>query len=158
MINRTTQVLPSEVPRRLAGVEKLVRDFKNKQFIGADTLQVGRVPDVGVLANNVTIAAAGAATFLVNLTPTSSTLSLWNFALSVYVDNDDPNYRFPNGPSISAAQRSMRLYNWLDWADSSDSTNFRCYKVRIENFDSGSHTYYLKFRAYLPYLPGTTAT
>ena len=101
-----------------------------------------------VTTGSTTIAAGSAASFIATTYPSASRLSLWNFLFSIYVDTNDDHYVFPNGASLTSAQRNLRITQWLDWADSSDIDNVRVHKIRLENTDSSSHTYYLYYKGY----------
>lgn len=128
-----------------------VSDPKIRQKIGVTSVPKG-VNDV--VSGSITIAANTTRTFIVTITPADQNLNLWNFLFSVVVDDisrdsdGNYNYIFPEGPLLSDAQRNMRIIHWIDWAKSSDLTNIRVHKIRIENDDSSSHTYYLYYKAY----------
>lgn len=118
-------------------------------------LAVYSLPNINtVYSTSLTITAGMARTFNITVTPTNKELGLWNFLVSVVVDDitkDSGNnflYLFPSGSAITAAQRQLRLMHWHDWAESNDRTNMRMIKTRIENFDTADHTYYLYFKAY----------
>lgn len=101
-----------------------------------------------VLTGNTTIGAGAAITFVITIFPSGSRLSLWNHLFSVAIDTNDSDHIFPAGASLSADQRKLRISQWIDWADSSDVSNIRVHKIRLENFDASSHTYYLYYKAY----------
>lgn len=110
--------------------------------------------------SSTTISAGSAATFLVTTIPVNSILGIWNWLFSIYVDvpgsggGGGPNltadlaYIFPDGTSLTAAQRNLTLMQWIDWAESSDTSNIRVHKIRLANNDSSSHTYTLRYKAY----------
>lgn len=100
------------------------------------------------LQGSTSLASNAAATFNVTITPADSRLSLWNYLISVRVDVDDDDHLFPSGDALTSEQRALRLYNWIDFAESSDLSNMRKYKIRLENSGAETHTYYLLFKAY----------
>lgn len=149
--------------RRLTNTVKeqsrYIRELKTPQPIGADVLDVSIIPFIGTLGASITLGAGSVGSFVATITPADSTLTLWNFLFSIAIDAADfANNLFPSGPSVTPAMRNMRLYNWIDWASSSDVSNTRVFNMRVENYDTSSHTYYLALRAYLPKLPGSTAS
>lgn len=78
----------------------------------------------------------------------SQRLTLWDFLYSVRIDVNNNDHRFSNGASLTAAQRNLRMFGWVDFIESSDRQNIRTVKIRFENFDSSSHDYYLLFKGY----------
>jgi hypothetical protein len=154
-INRAEQKPEDRLIRDLDGIKQFQHELKaNPQPIGGDILRVEGVPAAYALAFT-TIPAGTAITFTFQVIPYQQTLTLWNFAFDVYVDTNDVAHQFPNGASLTSAQRSLRLYNWLSWGDSSDATNMRVFKVRVENTDASDHVYYVRIRAYIPKLTGS---
>jgi hypothetical protein len=101
-----------------------------------------------ILAATVSVPAGTIITISVTTTPESDDLSLWDFLFSFYIDVDAYTNIFSGGSALTAAQRKFRLSQWVDWADSSDRTNTRCHKIRMENYDVSDHTLYLKYKAY----------
>lgn len=106
----------------------------------------------------LTIVSGITKTLVITVTPGNNVLTLWNYLFTVTVDVADPvNYFFPGGSSLSAAQRNLRVYNWIDWANSNDTTNVRAFFIRLENYDTNSHDYYIYFRFYAPLNVGANA-
>ncbi len=153
-INKAQNGLDKRLVNDIAKIHRDLRELKTKQPIGADVLKVVGVPNgLGVLlAGPLTLLGGQSGTFNVTTTPSSQILTIWNFAFTVYVDNTTNAYQWPNGSSITVGSGNIFCVPWLDWADSSDTTNVRVFKVRISNEDPGAvtHSYYLRFKAYLP--------
>jgi hypothetical protein len=155
-VNKVNLRLDKRMTNNVKTLNRYVRELKTPQKAGADIITVAAVPFVGTLGGGITLPAGATGSFVVSITPADSTLTLWNFLFSIAIDVADfTNNVFPNGPSVTANMRSMRLYNWIDWATSSDTSNKRVVNIRIENTDTSSHDYYLALRSYLPELPGT---
>lgn len=160
-INRAENSLEDKLLNKLAGMERDIREMKSAiQPIGGDALDIEATPMVQ--AASLTIAAGGAATFNITAIPGSQTLTLWNFLWTMYIDGLADANQWPSNTAgtstLSAAQRSIRAFAWIDWADSSDSTNVRVHKIRVENPDTASHTVTIKLKAYLPRLTGAAAS
>lgn len=157
-INRAENSLENRQTRALVDLQRTSLELKTKtQQIGADVVAVQGIPEGGADGTgSITLATNSAATMNVTVTPANATLTLWNFLFDVRVDTNDYAYQFPNGSSLTTAQRQLRLYSWISWGDSSDTTNIRTFKVRVENYDTVSHTYYLTVRAYIPKLAGSS--
>lgn len=109
----------------------------------------------GVAFGSIMLTAGQALTGLFAFVPAGDKLSLWNILFSVVIDdnttltaNGQFNNLFPEGGGLTAGQRNCRVYNWIDWATSNDSRNQREIKIRIENDDTSTHTYYLYVKAY----------
>jgi len=159
-INKAENSLDKQLVNRIIALERAMRELKTAlQPIGADVLNVQPLPTGGyAYGGPVTLPAGQSTTFYAVFTPDSSILTLWNILASVYVDTNNPNNQFPNGSALSAGQLNMRQYMWIDFGDSSDFFNSRVFKVRIENTDTASHDYYVRIRAYLPTLSGSTTS
>lgn len=168
-INKVLNGSLSDPSRRVAALMKQmkrnIREMKTPQRIGGDVFNVQSIPDgnvvhvIGPLNLTASGGAAFSGTFIWFVTPNSQILTLWNFLPSVYVDPTiDPITGIPDvanllggsTASLTAGQRNCTFSPYIDWAESSDSTNMRAYKVRVVNFDSSSHAYYLAIRGYLP--------
>lgn len=157
MINRTNNRLEQSLVKKVTDNERAIRELKSAvQSVGGDALAVQSTSLL--FGGPLALAAGDAGTFVVTVFPASSTLTLWNFLFTVLVDGTTVNDAFPNGSNMTTAKRNMRLFNWIDWADSNDTTNVRVVKIRIENYDSSSHNYYIDFKAYYPKLSGTGAS
>jgi hypothetical protein len=136
-----------------------VRDIKKYHYVGTSSIPASPVDTFSLF---ITLPAGLNANFNITTTPLEQRLSIWNFTFTVCIDslNTDSEgffqYQFPNNqtaghPStslLSNAQQSCRITNWTDWATSSDIDNIRNNFIRLENLDSGSHDYYLFFKAY----------
>lgn len=155
-INRAENSLENRQTKAIVEMQRSSLELKTKtQQIGADVVAVQGIPSGGAATGSFTLATNSAATFTVTVTPTNQLLTLWNFLFDIRVDVNDADHQFPNGAALTTAQRQMRQYEWISWGDSSDTTNIRTFKVRVENYDTVSHDYYLVVRSYLPKLAGT---
>lgn len=129
-----------------------VQDPNFKRLTTVDT-----VPTSGLVAVSGTVPSGSKLNVIITTTPHSTDLAIWNFLYSTYVDTDDVAYAYPDGVSLTSAQRTMRTEQWVDWARSNDQTNKRKTYFRIENYDTASHTYYVKFKAYTTVGAGGTS-
>ena len=74
----------------------------------------------------------------------------WMFAIprfKIYVDTDnDPNYLFPYGPSLSGGQTNCVVSTWMadevDYTANTDNVRLLV-TLHLVNFDSSGHTYYI---------------
>lgn len=152
-VNRAEQGLDNKLVNDVRGLKRDMRELKTKQPIGADSITVIGVPEVGaLLAGPITIIAGSSLTLAVTTIPAGNTLTLWNFAFTIYVDGTSNDDQWPNGANMTLAKRELFVFDWFDWADSSDVTNIRVYKIRLRNSDPGgiTHDYYVRFKAYAP--------
>lgn len=149
-VNKAELQLQDKVIRTLASTRRDLDAIKTIQPIGADVLKAKGLPGAGYGSGNATIAAGNAVNFSLIFTPASQVLTLWNFSFTLYIDILDDAYQYPSGSSLTDPLRNLDMQCWHDWADSSDITNSRVYKVRVVNHDTNPHTYYIKLRAYLP--------
>lgn len=160
-INRAEQSINNRLVREVANNARDLRQLKSSiQPIGADILNVIRVPSGGYLFGGpVTLAAGEMVTFITTAVPSSDILTIWNFLHSIYVDSAvvDSAYNWPNGSSITSDMRKVECMAWIDWGTSSDDFNARTYKVHVINNGSSSHTVAIAVRAYLPSLSGVTS-
>lgn len=168
--NVTTLSLEQHLQQSLKRLESEFLQFKNRQPVGGDVLIVQGYPDNNQvqLIGPLTLGAYGSSspffigTFIYNVSPANQTLTLWNFSSTLYVDPTiNPVSGLPDaahqigassGSTLTTAQKSCTFDPWLDWADSSDTTNARSHKARVVNLDASSHTYYVVIRAYFPNL------
>lgn len=156
-INRAEQRPEDKLVRDIQGIKRFQHELKaNPQYIGGDVLRVEPVPFGSYILGSTSIGAGSGITFNLTITPVLETLTLWNFLFDVYVDTNDPAYQYPAGTSLSVGQRNMRHEAWISFGDSSDLTNVRVFKIRVTNLDTVSHTYYVRVRAYIPKLTGST--
>lgn len=134
--------------RDIVEIERRVRKLETvKQPLGGDIVQIGEsnVASTGQLSLN----AGQAIYFTVTLTPDVHRLSLFNLAISLYVDNDNnAAYLWSSGGSLSSGQRKASLIWHFDYASSSEVTGERKYMVTLKNEDTASHDYYLYTKSY----------
>jgi hypothetical protein len=153
--NKTNDLLEVRLQRKIDDLQRQLMALTSVQKVGADAIDVQRVPDDGYAQlGPLTLLPGQAVNISVTFTPPSEVLSIWNFAHSIYVDANDASHQWPSGSSLSTGQKKCDAYGWLDWGDSSDDTNVRVYKIRMQNNDTVSHDYYMRTRAYLPKLSG----
>lgn len=153
-INRAENAIDKRLVSTVTKLERDMRELKSKQPIGADALTVVSVPaGAGAFTvGPVFIISGSSSTIAITTIPAASRLTLWNFAFTVYVDVLDNAHQWPNGSALTVESREAWVFNWLDWADSSDTLNTRVYKIRIRNSSPGTidHNYYIQFKAYAP--------
>jgi hypothetical protein len=164
-INRTTQALDQELQQSLRKLWSEFLQFKNRQPVGGDVLKVQGYPDNNQVqvGGPLTLDAYGSGypsgNFNFVILPSNQTLTIWNFAVTLYVDPTfDPVTGIPDNAhalgggssTLTYGQRNCAADRYMDWAESNDSNNLRAFKVRVINFDSSSHSYYIAIRAYLP--------
>lgn len=76
---------------------------------------------------------------------------------SVYVDTDnDGDYEWPDGGSLSAGQKNMQLEWFHQLSYNQNNPGKDRIKVKLKNLDSGNHTYYLYVR--WVYLTGASSS
>ena len=125
-----------EIGKRIGKLERV------KQLVGADIVQIVSSPEQ--TANTGSLAAAAVTDLTFTITPTDEVVTLWDFLFSVYIDtDDDADYLYPNGGSLSAGQMDFDLQWSVDYTLSSDTTGERIAKVVIKNNDASAHTYYV---------------
>jgi hypothetical protein len=161
-VNKVEFLAQKRLPKDMQEMRHDIKALKNPQPLGADVLSVQGTPGVGsVLAASSTVASGNLVQFSITCTPPSATqtLTLWNFAATLYVDTPAVATNEYGGISntLTTEQKNLIREDWFDWAESSDVTNTRVYKMRVKNNGASSHTYYLYFKAYLPTLGGSTA-
>lgn len=153
-INKAEQTLEDQLIKRIVQLERDNREIKTVQRIGADVITITSSPSGSspLSAGPFNLVAGSYITLSVTSTPASQVLTLWNFAFTIYIDGTDVTHQFPGGSALTSNSRESYIFNWLDWADSSDTTNIRVYKIRIRNSDPSlaAHDYYLSYKAYLP--------
>lgn len=114
-------------------------------------IQVQSIPESPVDWAQVTSPSVGAGQRLVvnvkNI-PVDKTLSLWNFLFSIRIDTDDDDHLYPSGASLTSAQKSIDLQQWIDFATSSDDNNQRSHQIVIINNDASAHVYHILYKAY----------
>lgn len=165
----TNKILISD-ERRLTNLVKLqsrnIRELKTPQKIGADVLDVQSLPTADTVlgfpggSTTYNTGSGGILTINYAFTPNSSTLTLWNFLVSLYIDPTsfnaggipDSAHLYPTGGSLTNGMRTVKVESWIDWATSSDTTNIRRLIVNINNQDSVPHNYAIFIKAYLPNL------
>lgn len=120
-------------------------------------LSIGSIPaNQFATGLTVTLLAGAAYAWKMNFTSNSNILSLWNFAVTMAVDDNttvDSNghlaYQWPMGSSLSSVvQATVSMSSFLDWKQSFDLTNRRTFVVWMVNNDSVSHTLYMYAKGY----------
>jgi len=127
-----------------------VRELKTPQKAGADVLplSVSAVSTIGPQA----ILSNTAQSFRITITPSATSLTLWNFPFTVYVDTHDAAHAWPTGASLTSSQLSTRVTAQQDYLGYNLTTNQQVFIIRIENYDSGSHSYYVDFISVTPFV------
>lgn len=156
-INKAENSLENRLVNQVAKHERDIREMKSAiQPIGGDSLAIQSTSIL--LGGPVNLVSGAWATMNITITPATQTLTLWNFLFTLYVDATDAAHAYPGGSALTASQRELDVQPWIDWGDSSDTTNVRVYKVRLQNLDGiNAHNYYIRFKAYYPALTGTAA-
>lgn len=123
-------------------------DVKSRQIIAVDSIPIGLT---AVTTATFTLTAGSQGTVNVLNTPDDKTLALWNFAYSNYIDVNNTAHLYTDGSAWGIADDALnvRIFPWLDWADSNDATNTRMYKIRYDLTNCVSdHTFYFYCKAY----------
>lgn len=148
MINRTTQTPQTELLRRLPAAERAIRDLKNKQLIGADSLPVAESTE----GSYSSVYPAGQVGGLVlNIYAEEAKRYLSEVKMVFYIDNDlNPNYVWPYGASITPSMLDVAApYLDLAYSDELGAGN-KAYVLRIANTDTVAHTIHLHFALIYP--------
>jgi hypothetical protein len=147
MINRTTQTQQTELVRRLPAAERSIRDLKNKQLIGADSLPVVESNQGSYTA---VMAAGAVGGLLLNVYASVNRRYLSEIKMTFYINNDlNPNYAWPYGPSITPSQLDVTHYLDLAVSDELGAGN-KSYVFRIANTSGSSITLYMHFSLIFP--------
>lgn len=117
------------------------------QSIGSDLLAIVSSNLASVPTGSI---AAGAEVIVtVTLTPSDQILGVWNLFHSFYIDTDNnDNYLYGSGASLTTAQKNLYHEWWYDWGSSNDSIGQRVAYIRIKNNDSSAHSYFLRTKWY----------
>jgi hypothetical protein len=159
MINKAEQSLKDQLVNRILGLEQAVRELKTaNQPIGGDTLNV--ITTGTVFVGPFTMAAGTAATFNQRCNPGAGVVTVWNYAVSIYIDTFDHQHTWPSvfdgTGTLTLAQRNMVVMQWLDFEDTNDTTGQRMFKTRVQNNDSVSHDIFYQMRGVLPKQTGSS--
>lgn len=148
MINRTSLHYENDLNRRLPQAERAIRDLKNRQTIGIESLEVVR----SINSFSVTIPAGGIFVDVANFVGTAlahfnSELGVWTF-----VDTDaDPTYLWPTGLNITPGRLLFQRSVTYDAGLSDElGAGRKTYIIELHNLDSISHTYYQNYVAQVP--------
>ncbi|MDQ0923349.1 hypothetical protein QF038_001857 [Pseudarthrobacter sp. W1I19] len=147
MINRTTQTHETELIRRLPAAERSIRDLKNKQLIGADSLPVVKSTDISI----TTVYTAGMAGGVVfNIYADVKRLYLSEVRVTFFLDNDNNDaYAWPYGASITPSMfQASQFYDW-NRSDELGAGN-KSYVFFMKNTDTVSHTVYMHSQLIYP--------
>jgi hypothetical protein len=149
-VNRTTQSLDQYLQQKLANLEAQFLQFKNTQPIGADSMPIAisGVTNIGPLL----VHAGSSEAVNITFTPTSTLLTLWNFLWTPYVDTYSSGYAFPYGGALSNGQLQSRIEGRQDFYAFNRTINQQMYSIRIENYDTVDHSYYVDIIAMTPYV------
>ncbi len=170
MSKRTDRILTYKPVTMMRRLHTDTQQIRAPQPIGADVLQVQSLPepDTVDITGPVTIGYSGdpsgmppLAIFTFDSVPDNQTLTLWNFAWSLYIDpatfnpsgvpTDDAQWPFGTATGIYTGNK-IQVTPWLDWATSSDTTNSRAFYIYVHNSDTVEHTLYMAFKSYFPNL------
>lgn len=155
MINKTELLPKFKMVREQSELRKRTESIKSTQLVGGDSIVV---EGTALATASVTLAANTSTAYIVTFTPSLQILMNVDLYVSVYVDTDnDANLLWPAGASLTSAQKKLRRSLTPDWAASSDSTGVRVFVFSLENYDTVSHTYYIKFKTYAPKNPAATS-
>ena len=149
-----THALDNQLPERLAEMvkrhERQIRELKTLQLIGGDVIEVEAT---NAALATVTLGAGLTEVLFITFTPSTQVLMNVDCYVSIYVDTDDNNHIWPNGASLTSAQKKVRRSLTPDWAFSNDATGERVFLFSLENYDTASHTYYVRITSYAPKNP-----
>lgn len=151
-VNQAENSTEDRLVNMIKDLQRQVLELRTKQKIGADAISTRATTTYTF--GPITIAAATYSYFSITTTPNIPTLTIWNHEVTVYVDSNGlDNYSFPTGSFLTGGKEKMRQSVWLDWYNSNDAIGARNVKILIENTDTASHNYYIKFNSVSPQLP-----
>src|SRR4051812_29682740 len=124
MINKAENTLENQLVNRIKDLERSVRELKSApQPIGGDILDV--IATHGVLAGPFTMATNTFLVLTTTLIPNGG-ITLWNEAVSIYVDALDHQHTWPSvvdGTGVlTASQQNLQVSVWLDFEDTDYTT------------------------------------
>lgn len=141
-------------------------DFRtNPQKIGTGSINMAWYGEDGIVWSAYTIPAGARVTFAVTLIvnalgtlPAYDLVTLMNVFVTVRVDGDTPDNRYPDGPAMTVDQQKLDLSVWYDLEGSGLSINEersdggkRKIFIGLRNSGTSSHTYYVRLNAILPW-------
>jgi hypothetical protein len=136
----------------MARIDNFLRDIKDiqrrlhnletvKQPLGGDVVQVATS---NVASTTLTVDSGEIETFSIDVSLDTPKNTLYNVFFSVYVDtNNNANYLYPYGSSLSAGQKALIFTHWDDQRYANMTTGARRYAVEFINYDSVTHIYYV---------------
>lgn len=142
---------------------RYLRELKTPQKVGGDVLGVQSLPTTTTAyVSSLTVGSGNGWLHQVPAVPSNSTLTLWNFLISVFVDatigsNGIPDmaHLYPIGGSLTSGQVQLKYEVWIDWASSSDILNTRNLFIYLTNNDTSPHVYTTVVKWYFPSLGQT---
>lgn len=94
------------------------------------------------------LAAGAVHALILNISPDTPGLKLWNFRRQYRVDTNDIDHKWPEGGSLTADQFAVRVIDeFYDPMDSNDFTGVAQYKIVFHNQGSSPHDIHLLFKA-----------
>ena len=150
----STHSLDKQLPERLlsdvAEFKKFMREMKTLQLIGGDVIEVEAT---NTAMATVTVGAGLTQVLFITFTPSTQVLMNVDCYVSIYVDTDTSAQVWPNGASLTSTQKKLRRSLTPDWVFSNDATGERVFLFSLENYDTASHTYYVRITNYAPKNP-----
>ncbi len=148
-VNKTQEDLSRVLDQKVNQMERQLLALKTIQPIGFESVYTETV-----LGSYSTTLAAAAMDVHVDedLLPDADVardmITLWTLLFSVRVDVDDIDHNWPNGASLTSAQRKLRVNyfsNMDDIEHLSDDKAQSNLTIVLQNRDSSSHTYYVSY-------------
>jgi hypothetical protein len=100
--------------RRLAAVERELRDLKTAQAIGLDSMSYD-ITDV--VSSSIFLNSGDDHTQVINFIADKKVYYNSNLTVSFFINNDlDPDYRWPDGPALTTGS-GLRPFDHVEWYD-----------------------------------------
>lgn len=149
MINRTGLTYERDVIRRLPAVERSIRDFKNKQAIGIDSLAT-LISTTSLWT--ITLAPGDYKALTVQFTGSAYLLYQSELAVSTFVNNDaNFAYRWPDGASLTTDLFALERRSDHDMSMSDEvGSGIKAYVITLKNTGTASKTIYHRYALKLP--------
>jgi len=145
-MNPADQRFEDRVFKRIAKLEEQMRDVKNAQPVGADS-----VAFVHSVENSFAVFAGASTNWWRDLRFTGAIASSFTSELGIrfYIDHDnDEDYRLPLGPLLTPGQLQCYAAAWHDQREGVAGEKW--YHIPVVNGDTVAHTFYGHFVLILP--------
>lgn len=153
--NHAEDGLETRLLGRLVAVEKIVLASSTPQPVGSDIIDLTLFPDPPIDVNPLTVTSNQSTFVIIALAGTGDHKTLVTPLVSINVDVDSANHLYPFGGSLTDNQRKLRYSSWEDLTLSVTPSvlgfvNPRYFVLRLENYDTVSHTYYIHAQFHMP--------